>query len=286
MNFESYPVFTLIVQVEDNGPGNLTDQATVTVNLNDMNEDPNVENQTFTVDENSTNGTTVGTVIATDPDIGQSLAYSIISGNTNSAFQINSSSGELTVDNGSALDFESTPVFSLTVQVMDNGQGNLIDQATITINLNDLNDDPNIENQTFTVDENAANGQQVGIVVATDPDNGQSLTYTIIQGNSNNAFQLDASSGELTVQTSSELNYESNSVFILLVEVEDNGQGNLTDQAIVTVNLNDVNENPIIDDQTFTLEENIENGQTVGDVVATRSGQWPESYLFYFIRKY
>ena len=66
------------------------------------------------------------------------------------------------MDNSSALDFESTPVFNLNIQVMDNGQGNLTDQATVTVNLFDINEDPIIEDQTLSVDENAANGQQVG----------------------------------------------------------------------------------------------------------------------------
>jgi len=268
VDFESNPTFNLTVQVQDNGQGSLTDQATVTVSLNDLNENPIIGNQTFGIDENSPNGTFAGTVIASDPDAGQTLTYSIINGNTSNAFQINASTGELTVGNGSALDFESNPDFNLTVQVQDDGQGNLTDQATITVNLNDVNESPNIDDQTFNIEENSSNGTVIGTIPATDPDNGQSLSFSILDGNVNDAFQIGALSGELTVQDGSVLNFESHPVFTLLVEVEDDGQGNLTDQATITVNLNDVNENPNIDDQTFNIDENSTNGTIVGILVA------------------
>ncbi|MFM9963794.1 MAG: Calx-beta domain-containing protein, partial [Planctomycetaceae bacterium] len=95
---------------------------------------PVVNDQTFSINENSANNTVVGTVIATDP--GDVLTYSILSGNTGGAFAINSSSGQLTVANSAVLDFETTPSFSLTVRVQD--AGGLSDTATITINLNNL----------------------------------------------------------------------------------------------------------------------------------------------------
>ena len=42
----------------------LTDTATITINLTDANDAPNITNQTFQIDENSANGTSVGTVQA------------------------------------------------------------------------------------------------------------------------------------------------------------------------------------------------------------------------------
>jgi hypothetical protein len=63
---------------------------------------PVIQNQAFQLSKTSSNGTAVGTVIATDPNAGQTLAYSILSGNTNSAFAINSSTGNITVANSGA----------------------------------------------------------------------------------------------------------------------------------------------------------------------------------------
>jgi len=81
------------VKVQDNGTPSLGSQATVIVNLTDVNEVPVIANQTFSIAENSANGTSVGTVVASDPDAGQTLTYSILSGNTSGAFALNASTG-------------------------------------------------------------------------------------------------------------------------------------------------------------------------------------------------
>ena len=268
LNYEVITAFGLTVKVQDNGQGNLYSQATVTVNLTNVNENPNISNQTFSIAENSPNGQQVGVVVATDPDAGQTLTYSIISGNTNNAFSINSATGALTVNNSSALNYEVITSFGLTVRAQDNGQGNLYSQATVTVNLTNVNENPNISNQTFSIAENSPNGQQVGIVIATDPDAGQTLTYSIISGNTNNAFTINSATGALTVNNTSALNYEVITSFGLTVRAQDNGQGNLYSQATVSVNITDVNEQPQIENQTYFVAENTPNGQAVATVIA------------------
>ncbi len=99
------------------------------------NQPPSILNQNFQLNQNSPNGTVVGTVVATDPDVGQILSYSISSGNTNSAFAINVNTGVLTVANSTALNFESTPTFTLIVKVQDNGVPTLSSQASVTVTL-------------------------------------------------------------------------------------------------------------------------------------------------------
>ena len=111
------PTFSLTVQVLDNGTPALSGTATVTVNLTNVNEAPVVNAATFTVNENSANGTVVGTVTFADPDAGQTGTFSITAGNTGGAFAINAGTGQITVATTAALNFEVTPTFSLTVQV-------------------------------------------------------------------------------------------------------------------------------------------------------------------------
>jgi uncharacterized delta-60 repeat protein len=106
------------------------------------NQSPVISNQTFSAKENSPNGRVVGAVSASDPDAGQTLSYEITAGNAGGAFAINSSTGELTVANSAALDFETTPTFTLTVRVTDNGSPALSGTATITITLRDVNEAP------------------------------------------------------------------------------------------------------------------------------------------------
>jgi VCBS repeat-containing protein len=268
LNFETTPSFALVVKVEDNGTGSLSSQATVTINLVNVNEAPVVANQLFIINENSLNGTVIGTVVATDPDAGQTLAYSILSGNVTNDFVINATTGVISVANSSALNFEENSSFALLINVQDNGAGNLSSQAIATVALTDVNEAPVINNQFFTVAENSSIGTAVGTVVSTDPDAGQAHIYSILSGNENGTFNISATSGIITIANSTALNFEENPSFSLVVKVQDNGAGNLSSQAIITVSLSDVNENPSVDNQTFNVYEFVQNGTEVGTVQA------------------
>lgn len=92
----------------------------------------------FYLDENSENGTLIGTVVATDPE-GGALIYSIVSGNDDKAFAIDASAGDITVLNQDLLDFETMPIFDLMVEA-DDGNGAMTTVA-ININLNDIDED-------------------------------------------------------------------------------------------------------------------------------------------------
>ena len=134
-------------------------------------EAPIIEPQTFAVNENSDIGTPVGTVVANDPDGAGGLTYAETGGGTGaSAFAV-APDGAITVEDSSLLDFETTASFTLDVQVTDIEL--LSATATMTIDLNDVNEAPTVDPQTFAVDENSPNGTTVGTVVANDPDAGQ-----------------------------------------------------------------------------------------------------------------
>lgn len=102
------------------------------------NESPSVLDATFTLLENSALNSAVGSVEASDPDVGETITFSIIAGNDSGAFAINSTTGAITVADSSFLDFETTPSFALTVQVADNHGA--VDTATVTIELTDVNE--------------------------------------------------------------------------------------------------------------------------------------------------
>jgi uncharacterized delta-60 repeat protein len=121
--------------------------ATATINISAVNDAPVVDDQSFSAAENSANGTSVGTVSASDVDAGDTRTFSILSGNTGGAFAI-SSAGAITVANSAALDFETTPTFLLSVQVVD--AGGLSATTGITIQLTDV-----AETKFFVVDATA-----------------------------------------------------------------------------------------------------------------------------------
>ncbi len=268
LDYETTTTFGVTVQVADDGTGTLTDSATITVNLTDVNEAPVVAAQTFTIAENTANSTAVDTVVATDVDAGQTLSYSITGGTGSTAFSLNSANGVLSVADVAQLDYETTTTFGVTVQVADDGTGTLTDSATITVNLTDVNDAPVIAAQTFTIAENTADSTAVDTVAATDAD-GDTLTYSITGGTGSTAFSINSANGVLSVAAVSQLDYETTTTFDVTVQVADDGTGTLTDSATITVNLTDVNDAPVIEAQTFTIAENSANSTAVDTVVAT-----------------
>ena len=264
LDFETMPTFTLTVSVSDDE--NLSSTADITVNLTDVagNEAPIIAAQTFSVEENAAAGTTVGTVAATDAE-GDNLTFAIIDGNAvgnaNNAFAISAGTGELEV--AGTIDYETTQIYTLTVQVSD---GMTLATAAITINVMNVNDNaPAIVAQIFSVAENAANGAAVGTVMATDAD-GDALTFTITSGNMGNAFAINASSGAITV--SGTLNRATTQTYTLMVRVSD---GTTSMEAAVTINVTGTggNQAPIIAAQTFSVAENAAANTPVGTVAAT-----------------
>ncbi|WP_066316235.1 cadherin domain-containing protein [Bacillus sp. FJAT-29814] len=237
--------------------------ATYTVKVN-RNTPPVAADRLFSVDENAANGTVVGNVSGNDPD-GQALTYRILSGNGKNIFKINAVNGEITVANGSLLDYEATKIYSLTVEVSDG-----FDQttATVTIRVNDLNDNhPVAQGFTKNIDENLANGTVVGKVTATDHDANTHFSYKITAGNEDGAFAIDPSSGEVTVANSVKLDYETIKTFVLTIQVSD---GVYTAETTATIGLNNLNDNkPIAEDAVFNIDENAPNWTVVGKVHAT-----------------
>ena len=128
--------------------------------------------------------------------------------------------------------------FTLTITATATESSNGESASTQATQLVVVNSPPVVEDQAFTVDENSANGTVVGTVAATDPDEGDTLTFAILGGTG--AFAIDLDSGEITVADSAQLDYEVTQSFALDVQVTDStGQ---SDTAIVTIDIGDVGE--------------------------------------------
>ena len=91
----------------------------------------------------------------------------------------------------------------------------------------------------FATSEDAFEGAYVGMVSATDVDWDQTVNYSIVAGNTDDAFAIDAQ-GRITVNNRLALDYESASSFTLTVQAADNGSPqSLTDTVTVTISLTD-----------------------------------------------
>ena len=251
---------TITLTVSD---GALTTQQTFTVNLTAVNDLPVISPQGFTLNENSLVGTVVGTVIATDIDTGAVLTYAIDSGNTNGAFAIDASTGEITVANPSDLDFETAPVSLLTVSVTDSVGAP--QTTTITIRLLDLNEIPtSLDLSHGSVGENSPIGTLVGQVSSTDVDAGDSASYSLVD-DAGGLFAVDANTGEITVDGS--LDFETSANHTIIARITDSG-GLVLDRSFV-ISLADLNEAPVLVGDSFGLPENRSHGTLVGTISAS-----------------
>ncbi|NCS29992.1 MAG: cadherin [Microcystis aeruginosa F13-15] len=145
------------------------------------------------------------------------------------------------------------------------------------------NSAPVLNDTTLTVPENSPLNTLVGTVTATDADNNP-LTYSITAGNPNldndgiSAFTIN-NSGQIRIADPDDIDFEVNPNNPLTVTVSD---GSLTDTAIITVNLTDVNETPnsppVANDATFSLVKTSPVNTTVGTVTATDPDNNPLTY--------
>ena len=135
LDFEATP--TISIRVRSTDSGGLFKENVFSISVTNVNEAPAVNPATFTLPESAGNGVSVGVVTASDPDAGSVFTWSIVSGNVDGAFAINSS-GRITVADRTKLDFEVRPSYDLVVQAMDNGSPVLSGQGSVRINLTNV----------------------------------------------------------------------------------------------------------------------------------------------------
>jgi hypothetical protein len=254
--------FQLAVTVSDGD--NTSASAMVSIITVIVNDDSPVvtPDQSFTIDESPDDGTIVGVLEATDPDYGAELMWTMVSGNINDAFALDSD-GVITVNDVSMINYESITFFTLTVSVSD---GEHSADGTVTIYLNNINDnEPFLNDVGFSIDENSADGVEVGNVDAYDAD-GDELSYSIVSGNTGDAFTIDAT-GMIAVYSGEALDYETKTGYQLIVNVYDGIHNNTLNAYIDINNLND-NE-PVAEGFSATIAEHLAAGTAVGTVVAS-----------------
>ena len=190
LDFETTESYTLRVVATDANTPPETATLTLTVNVGDVNDNAPVFTQaTYTadIDETLGNGAEVARVSARDDDgttANNTVGYSITAGNTGNVFDIDDN-GVITVLDASALDFETTPSYTLTITATDNGSPAMMDTATVTITVNDINDEPPVVTALAgtirTTTGNLAN-----------TNTGYSITVTDADAEATNDFRVDS----------------------------------------------------------------------------------------------
>ncbi|KAA5827571.1 cadherin repeat domain-containing protein [Algibacter amylolyticus] len=130
-DFETNQIINAVISISDK---NDSASAIVTININDLDDTISVENLVTNFDENPITDAVIATIQATST---KTLSFTISSQTPDGALKINPSTGELSVADPVIFDFETNPIISASISIID-----AIDtaSATATINLNNLDD--------------------------------------------------------------------------------------------------------------------------------------------------
>ena len=225
LNFNNAANRQVRIRTSDKG-GQVVESSFVirVLNVNDLPSD--IEMSDTTLNEISPVGSKVGTLSTIDADKNDSFTYSLVPGNgdsDNSSFAI---SGRDLVSN-TTFDFEIDSVYSVRIRTADSA-GDLFEKA-FTIKLFNGNEKPTIENQLFSIEENAPISFDIGVLTASDMDANEVFSFKIIQSTID--FKVNPLTGMLSSGRS--FDYENNSTYTLEIEVTD--AGGLKDTATATI---------------------------------------------------
>ncbi|XP_032042137.1 protocadherin-23 [Aythya fuligula] len=239
----------------------------VTILIQDVNDNvPKFEQSCYraSVWEGQTAKTDIIQIFATDLDSGLNgeTEYSILSGNENATFLIDSARGILATN--TILNRENTSSYRLFVQAADKGNPRLSATSIVRIEVVDINDNAPIVQPPGEVEvpENVLPGFTVTQVSATDADSNPALQFGFTDDSSSGMkFAIDQHTGVVTVVEP--LDFEETAVYKLGITVSDSVHRTETELTVLVL---DINDNPPVftqDSYQVSFPELISVGATV-----------------------
>ncbi|MEG4326960.1 DUF4347 domain-containing protein [Microcoleus sp. herbarium5] len=221
------------------------------------------------INENVAANSSVGTFNSTDPDTDNTFTYSLVAGTgdtNNSAFSIVSNQLQI----NASPDFEAQSTYNIRVRTTD--QGGLTYDEPLVVNINNVNETPtDLTLSNNSIAENVAANSTVGTFTSTDPDTGNTFTYSLVAGTgdtNNSAFSIV--SNQLRINASPD--FETKSSYSIRVRTTDT-EGLTYDKPLV-VNINDI-------DEFFNLTPNNDLFQGNGTASADQINGLPGSDRLY-----
>ena len=245
----------LMVKVND---GIYSDEAEVTITVTDINDvapmltaiqataslaeqtaaTPTDTGITFTASDVDTNTSFSATDFAVSDD-----RFQVVADGTNWKLQLKA---------GKTLNYEDANDRSIILNVKVNDGIHDSDDVAVTVNVTDANDAPVFNEYalqwfaTFAADGNVAEDiaidTPIAVIWASD-DDGNSLTYRLLDGASAHLFKINESTGIISVKAA--LDYETAISHTLTIEASDGSATTTTDITIDVVNINDTA--PVLD---------------------------------------
>lgn len=232
---ENQTSWTFNIYATDLGEPPLTGTATVTVRIQDVNDNaPKFDNSTFyfKVRENLVSGTVVDRITAFDPDSGRNGKFDFAVSDYRGdklPFSLYPRDGVITTT--MELNREDTSHYEFTVVAVDQGSPRLTSSAKVVVSVTDDNDFspriifPKPDNDTVTIAHLKQAGTYVTHIEAYDDDIGDNgkLSYIIEEGNEARLFQLNLNTGVLTMAGLHEVAEDKDETYNLVIAVHDGG---------------------------------------------------------------
>lgn len=188
IDFESQKIYEIECEVSDNGSPSRTSTFTITVNIDDVDDNPPLfvsPSYSKMVPEGTQVGVSLLSVTAQDVDtVDVSFIYKFSNITNTSNFIIDSLNGTIYLNY--PLDYETQPIYVLIVQVCDISNGNVVtDTTNVTIYVTEVNDIPpeftNPTPVTFTLNEGDYTNNPECVLTLTVMDKDQSPNSTLVQ---------------------------------------------------------------------------------------------------------
>jgi hypothetical protein len=224
------------IGVEKNGPGGVISKKLYTISIVG-NPYFTSNNYNFNINEHSNIGTNIGQVFALDTE-NDTIVYSIVSGNENGIFSINSLTGRINVANSELLNFETNNQHILTVRATESETiQEFYSEIDVTINVLDTNYEFSEEAYLFEIDELDENNTAVGSVEAEilDTIDVESTYYKIVSGNGDGIFNINSTSGQITIIDNT--NLDGNQIYNLVIGASENIDSPVLKSVNATINV-------------------------------------------------
>uniref|UniRef100_A0A803VT34 Cadherin-23 n=1 Tax=Ficedula albicollis TaxID=59894 RepID=A0A803VT34_FICAL len=293
LDFETIPRYEFSLFANESVPDHVG-FARVRINLINENDNrPVFSKALYNVSllENTTVGTTVLQVHATDNDVGTYGKVSYFFSDDPDHFSLDKDTGVIVLT--ARLDFESTQRYTLTVIARDGGGEETA--GRVRINVLDVNDNvPTFQKEAYlgALRENEPSVAQVVRLRASDEDSppNNQISYSIVQASAfREYFDITVSEGYGVISVNHPLDYEqlANGVIYLTVMAKDAGNPPLNSTVPVTIEVFDENDNPPTFSKpsyVITVLEDIMAGATVLFLNATdmdRSREYGQESIIY-----
>lgn len=219
---QNKPYFRIVLPIfaRDRGTPSLSASSEITLTLSDVNDNaPTFEQQSYDlyIAENSPIGSTVGTIVARDPDEGDNadISFRIFGGSDAKLFDIEGTQKQITIQvlflledaeqNGvvrilSRVEFDYEAKANKFFFELQASSGQLSSTVPVRIHVSDVNDNkPVLKDFVILMNryDNVPMARQIGFIPAFDPDQNATLEYFLEE---NDLIEAEKYTGKILVK--------------------------------------------------------------------------------------